>query len=88
MGCTDTTNAAASTSITIATGVDMSKLLEELVREFESNRPPKEAVTVAQFVQELDAVSVTYARAYLDKKLSKEGWESTIFRGIKYYWKP
>ena len=87
MGRTYTQNATARTTVTIAKEVDMSKLLEELVKEFESNRPPKEAVTVAQFVQELDGVSVTYARTYLDKKVSKEGWKSVIFRGIKYFWK-
>ncbi len=87
MGRTYTQNAHASTDVTLAEGVDMIKLLEELAAEFEASRPPEDAVTVAQFVGKLENISVTYARAYLDKKVDKEGWESTIFRGIKYYWK-
>ena len=87
MGLPDFANATARTTLTLAEGIDMSKLLEELAAEFKASRPPEDAITVAQFVEKLENISVTYARAYLDKKVDKEGWESTIFRGIKYYWK-
>jgi len=87
MGRTDTTNAAASTSITIATGVDMSKLLEELVKEYDDSKPGKGAVTVLELAESLIS-SKTYARAILERKVKYEGWISTKFRGQKHYWKP
>lgn len=87
MGSEHTTNATARTTITLMEGIDMNKLLDELVKEYEDSRPPEDAVSVGQLAEKLDT-SKTYARAILERKEKNEGWISALFRGGKYYWKP
>ena len=87
MGSTHTTNATARTTITLAEGIDMSKLLEELTAEYLSGKPPDDAVTVKQFAEAIGETQPV-AREYLDKKVKKENWKTISFKGSNYYWKP
>ncbi len=87
MGRTDTTHAAASTSISYMKGIDMNKLLDEIKQEYESSRPPKEAITVRQLADSSEDMSMSYARNFLADKVKNEGWKSTTFKRIVYFWK-
>lgn len=88
MGSTHTQNATARTTISYMKGIDMNKLMEELVKEYEASRPPKEAVTVRTFAEQLKNVSMTNARIFLDKKVKDDGWLTKKFQGVKHYWEP
>ena len=73
-------------NISIGPEVDMSKLLEELMKEYDDSKPGEDAVTVAELADSVGS-SKTYARAILERKVKNEGWTSTKFRGQKHYWK-
>ena len=87
MGSTHTTNATARTTVTIAEGIDMNKLMEELAAEYLASKPPDDAVTVKQFAAAIGETAPV-AREYLDKKVKKENWKMINFKGANYYWKP
>ena len=86
MGSTHTTNATARTSITLATGVDMNKLLEELAADFEARRPPEDAITVRAFAEGVGC-GRTMARTELERLVNEDGWTTSIFGGTRYFWK-
>ena len=87
MGLPDFTNATARSSVTIAEGIDMNKLLEELAADFEARRPPKDAITVRMFSDRVN-VGRSQARFELARLEKEEGWVTTKFGGTRYYWKP
>ena len=88
MGSSYTENATARTTLSYMKGIDMNKLMEELVQEFNSSRPPEDAVTVREFMENLKDISMTNARLFLDRKVKNEGWTRAKYLGINYYWKP
>ena len=87
MARTNTKNAHAQTSVTVMKGVDMSKLLEEIAQEVRSNTPPKDAITAGQLAEETGE-NTWWCRKLLNHKVAKEGWQSTLYKKEKYYWKP
>ena len=88
MGSPNTTHATARTAISYMKGIDMSKLLEELVAEYKASLPPKDAVTVKQLAKELGK-SADFARDILNEKVKNHGWiKQRAGYNKVHYWKP
>ena len=88
MGSPNTTNATARTTLSYMKGIDMSKLLEELVAEYKASLPPKDAVTVKQLAKELGK-SADFARDILNEKVKNHGWiKQRAGYNKVHYWKP
>ena len=92
MGRTNTKNAHARTSITYLKGVDMSKLLDEIVSEFKASRPPKDAITIKMFLDKLKSDGIVeddhFARDWLKEKVKHDGWKELSWKGKLWFWKP
>ncbi len=84
MGSPNTTNATASTTLFIAKGIDMSKLLDELMEEI-SPEIPEDAVTV-KMLQDKGATRYE-AREILREKHENHGWNKVWYKGAYWYWK-
>ncbi len=84
MGSSHFADATASTSITLAEGIDMSKLIDELMREIVPEIP-EDAATVNKLIAK--GATRYHARKILQDKHENHGWEK-VWRGREYwYWK-
>lgn len=84
MARTDTTIAAARTTITIMEG-EMS--WEELYKELVPNIPFEKAKTVQMIIEETGQ-GENWVRSVLERKVKEEGWNKQRYKNSNYYWPP
>jgi hypothetical protein len=65
-------------------GIDMSKLLEELMAEIHPEIP-EDAATVRKLMDE--GATRYHARTILREKYEKHGWNKVWYGGEYHYWK-
>ena len=88
MGRTDTTNAVSRTTVTLAEGVDMNDILEELYKELVPDIP-EHAVTIKMLIERgKGKITRNSAQRLLQTRHEKEGWNKVWYERQNWYWPP